>query len=216
MEEIRANNLTFKNFEKTVLSGAIFSCPIGARTALVGPAGSGKKALLLMLGGFLKPSSGSVTVNGKDIFKEPANYRKKVSLGAIDKINPLCEEMTVRENLIFASEMAGARCREENIMKMSHGLELEAFLDTPVKELPSFQAAVASIACALVAETEILILDEPTIKLMSLDADKFWEIIGSRLIGKTVIFSTKNMEEAEKHADRIVLLRNGQAVVHTV
>lgn len=208
--EIKANNLSLRNMGKAVVSGAIFSCAIGRKTALVGPEGSGKKITLLMLGGFLKPSSGSIAADGEDIGRSLGKYREKVGIGAIDRINPLSEELTVRENIGFALEIIGKKHGRGEIGGILGDFKMDAFADTPVKDLAPLQAAVASAACALAADPGIVILDEPTKRLMSADTDIFWEIAGSRLEGKTVIFSTKNLEEAEKYADKIITMEGGR------
>lgn len=210
--EIMANNLTFKTLEKTVVNSAILSCEIGQKTAIVGPEGSGKKALLLMLGGYLKPTSGSVEMDRINVFHNLKNYRKKVALGEIENINPLSKEMTPRENISFALEINGKKSTAEDVRKILDIFTIKVYADTPIKECSPLVGAIASIACALANNPEIIILDEPTKKLTSRQARKFWDILEKNLGNRTLIFSSKNFEEAEAHANKIIILENGRVI----
>lgn len=204
--EIIANNLCFKTIEKTVVSGASFTCQMEQNAALYGPEGSGKKVLLLILGGFLKPSSGSVTFDGKNIFQNLGEYRKKIGLGEIEKINPLSENLTLRENLEFFMELHGIKKKQEEIQEILDQFKINIFADTPTKECPPLARSLASLACASIHNPEIIILDEPTKKLASLQVQEFWKIAHENLAGKTVIFSTKNFEEAKANAQKIITM----------
>ena len=190
--EITANNLNFKTLGKTVINGAIFSCEMGKATAIVGPEGSGKKALLLMLGGYLKPTSGSIEADKENIFYDLKKYRKKVALGEIENINPLSAEMTPRENISFALEISGKKPEAKDIQKILDAFTIKVYADTPIKECNPLVGAITSIACALVNDPEIIILDEPTKKLTSRQAQKFWSILEENLANRTLIFSSKN------------------------
>lgn len=210
--EITANNLEFKSWEKSVISGAIFSCPLGSKTALVGPEGSGKKALLLMLGGYLKPTSGTVRLGDRDIFRDLDSYRRQVSLGEIEGINPLSPDMTVRENILFALELCGSKDRQNDADPAMDRLGLSVYADTKVRQLSPLLSAYTSLGCILVSEPSIVILDEPTKKLTSLDAESFWRKAEAGFKGKTVFFSTKDFREAEAHADKIIILECGRII----
>lgn len=202
--EITANNLTFRTIKKTVVNGASFSLRTEEKTALFGHEGSGKKAALLMLGGFLKPTSGSIRCNGRNISKNLDEYRKKIGLGEIENINPLSDSLTLQENLRFCIEMKGVKRAEKDEEETFEHFGIGAYADTPAIECNPLVCALASLACACAGDPDIIILDEPTKKLTSLQAQAFWKKLNENIGKKTLIFSTKNLEEAKANADNII------------
>jgi len=214
--EISANNLIFHTLTKTVVNGVSFSFESGQKVALYGSEGSGKKALLLMLGGYLKPTSGSVTTDDINIFSELKSYRSHVGLGEIDNINTLAEELSIRENIRFALEIGGFNYEDMTVQKILNRFNVKTYADTPIKYCPPFARAIASLACATAHNPDIVILDEPTRKLTSLESKKYWEIANSILQNKTVIFSTKNFDEARMNSNRIIALAGGRLIKETL
>lgn len=210
--EISANNLFFNTIKKPIAKGISFSCPIGQKTAIYGPESSGKKVLLLMLGGFLKPSSGSVSFNDRNISKDLEGYRKNVGLGETDEVNPLSEEFTVRENLEMCMELSGCRRQKEEVEKILQRFNLKTYRETRISQCDPLTRSLASLACVACNQPEIIILDEPTKRLSSHQAEKFWKICNGSLAGKTLIFSTKNFSEAKSNADKIITIENGYLV----
>lgn len=208
--KIRANNLVFKNIGKVVVDGASFVCMGNEQTAIVGPEGSGKRALLLMIGGFLKPSSGTVQIDRHDISDDLRGYRKIVSLGEMDGINPLILEQSPRENLRFALDMAGRRYTKESLQEIIGSFYIDTFADTPIEECSQLVRALTSLSCCLAVEPEIMILDEPTKRLSSEYRARYWEILDEKIGKKTLIFSTKDSTEAESRTDHIITLEDGR------
>jgi len=204
--KISANNLAFRSLQGTVIDGASFSFTGGQKIALYGPQGSGKKVLLLMLGGYLKPASGAIMLDNENVFHKLKAYRNHVGLGETDNINPLAEEMTIRENVEFALEIRRQNHKPKDVQKILDNFGIKVYADTPVKKCSPFACAIASLACATVHNPDIVLLDEPTKKLTSLEAKKFWEIANKIFRDETVIFSTKNFEEAKVNSDKIISL----------
>jgi ABC-type multidrug transport system ATPase subunit len=207
--KITANNLTFRTINKTIVNGVSFSSQIGQKTAIYGPEVSGKKVLLLMLGGFLKPSSGSVCFNDRNIFKDIDGYRNNIGLGEVDSINPLMEEFTPRENLDLCMNLGRRRSETESMRKILEDSDIKTYADTPIAECSPLARAATSLFCAAAGDPEIIILDEPTKRLNTHQAQKFWEIVDKYFKDKTVIFSTKNFEEAKSNAEKIIAVENG-------
>lgn len=213
--QIKANNLTFKTIQKTVVSGATFSCPTGQTTALLGPEGCGKKALLLMLGGYLKPSSGAVFFENENIFNNLGKYRKNIALGTIEALNPLVEDLTPRENIDFSIKIANQKSDKKEIQKILNDFQIKTYADTPIKDCSSLAQAVTSIACISAQNPEIIIMDEPTQKLVTIQTQKFWEILKNNFIKKTIIFSTKSQWEAKQYADNVISITPCQTLIHS-
>lgn len=204
--KISANNLVFRSLQRTVIDGVSFSFTSGQRVALYGPQDSGKKVLLLMLGGYLKPASGAIMLDNENVFHKLKAHRNHVGLGETDNVNPLAEEMTIRENIEFSLEIRGQNHKPKDVQKILDNFDIKVYADTPVKECSPFARAITSIACATVHNPDIVLLDEPTKRLTSLEAKKFWEIANNIFKDKTVIFSTKNFEEAKSNSDKIISL----------
>jgi ABC-type multidrug transport system ATPase subunit len=209
---IIANNLTFKTIKKTVVKGVSFACPSGRTIAIYGPEGSGKKVLLLMLGGYLNPSAGSVMADNENIFDDLSRYRQRVGLGEIDEINPLLDKLTARENLRLALELCGLPHGKPDVQTVLDGFGIRTYADTPLGNSTPLARAVTSLAVATLHDPEIIILDEPTKRLTSHQAKRFWEIVNTHCTDKTIIFSTKNYDEAVFNSALVLSLESGRLI----
>ncbi|MDD3006671.1 MAG: ATP-binding cassette domain-containing protein [Candidatus Pacebacteria bacterium] len=214
--KISANNLIFRTLTKTIIDSVSFFLESGQKVAFYGSEGSGKKALLLMLGGYLKPTSGTVTTDDINIFSELESYRSHIGLGEIDNINALAEEMSIRENIRFVLEIGGFNYEDITVQKVLDRFNVKTYADTSIKYCPPFARAIASLACATAHNPDIVILDEPTRRLTSLESKKYWEIANSILQNKTVLFSTKDFDEARMNSQRIIALAGGHLIKETL
>ena len=208
--ELTANNLIYKTLRATVVDGLSFSIKLSQKTAIYGPEGSGKMVLILMLGGYLKPIYGIVNLDGLNIFHNLDKYRQKVGLGEINKINSLSEDLTPRENIEFLLELSGIKDRHAEAQKILDRLGIKIYADTPISQCNPLARAVTSLACAILNGKEIIILNEPTSRLTSIQAQRFWQIAQANLSDKTVIFSTKDINEAKDNADSIITINRGR------
>ncbi len=211
--KISVNNLAFKTLQSSILEGVTFELESCSKNAIYGPQGSGKKVLLLILGGYLKPNSGSVYFNDLNILKNLKQHRQSNGLGEIVKINPLIEELTVRENIEFCAGLVKMQSVEKHTEGLLKKFNLEVFADTLVKDIAHLQRSVLSVVCASLGQKKIIFLDEPTASLTTAEVQKFWEIINANREDKTLFFTTKNETEAHAQAERVVRLEYKKATV---
>lgn len=209
--EIKLNNLGFKSLQSHLISDLCLSFQSEKRIAIYGSAGAGKTVLLLMLGGFLKPSQGSIFVDGVDIYKSKS-YRRHVGLGEVKSVNSLVEEMTPRENIEYFAGINGVKDIKGCVDGFIGKLDLGFYADTPISNVRPLVRSLTALACALVTNPQLLFLDDPSGMLVEEDAEKFWAAVDANLDGRHLFFSTKSRREAVSHADRIIDL-NANSII---
>ena len=156
MPVVEVAGITKKFGRKTVLRGIDFSAETGEQIAIIGRNGSGKSTLLQILGGLLKPDTGSIHYfSSQGNFPDFAKY-----CGYLPQDNPLLEELTVQDNLSLWSGRIGRP--EEALINM---FDLSDLLKTPVRKLSGGMKRRVSIACCLVLWPPVMIMDEPTASL---------------------------------------------------
>jgi len=191
---------------KEVLHGLSATVSQRSVTGLLGPSGGGKTTLMRCLVGVQIVTGGSVRVLG-----EPAGsaaLRKRV--GYVTQSPSVYADLTVRENARYFSSVLGAGGTTADQVIVDVGLkEQSAQL---VSTLSGGQRARASLACALLGEPELLILDEPTVGLDPVLREELWEMFAAlAAAGTTIVVSSHVMDEAGR-CDRILLLREGNLV----
>ena len=187
----------------------------GEYFVLLGPSGGGKTTLLRTIGGFHKPTKGSVLLHGQDVSHLPPDKRPT---SMVFQSYALFPHMTVLQNVGYGLKVAGVSKRE-NQEKSAAALELvglTGFAERKPHELSGGQQQRVQLARAMVLERDILLLDEP---LAALDAqlrkDMCLELKHlQEKVGITFIHVTHNQEEAMTVADRIALIANGNLVEH--
>ena len=185
----------------------------GELFCISGPDAAGKSTLLRILAGTLKPDSGSVTILGSDGVSRPPILR--YSIGYMPQRFAIYADLTAEENLEFYCAFYGlgrqaARNRVENLLRMTH---LEKFRKFQAGNLSGGMKQKLVLACALVHEPELMILDEPTTGIDPLSRREFWAILTDYLAhGKTIIYSTVYLEEALR-SNRIALMDAGRIKV---
>jgi sodium transport system ATP-binding protein len=178
---------------------------------LLGPNGAGKTTLLRMLATVIKPSAGTASVNGFDIISRPMEVKR--SIGFLSGNTRLYGRLTSREMLayfaqLYDMESGRADCR---IAELSRLLDMQNFLDQRIEKLSTGQTQKASIARCLLHDPPVLILDEPTLGLDIMTSRAIIDFIrNAAASGKTVIFSTHYMTEAELLCRRIGLQHLGR------
>ena len=184
----------------TVRRGEVFG--------LLGPNGSGKTTLLRLLMGFLRPTRGAATIDGRDSYRDSVAVHSGVSYLPGDV--RMFRGMRGRDVLTFF-----ARLRGESSAKRSVGLAARLGLDISrrVSQSSTGMRQKLALAAVLSAEVPLLVLDEPTSNLdPTVRATILTTIREAKLAGRTVIFSSHVMSEVEQVCDRVVILRNGQLV----
>ena len=203
--------------EVRALDGVDLKVDRGEFVAVVGTSGSGKSTLLHMLGGLDRPSSGSVSVDGRDLStlkdEELTIFRRR-KIGFVFQSYNLVPVLSVRENIVLPVELDGRKTDEEYIQSIIHMLGLESKLDNLPNTLSGGQQQRVAIARALAAKPAIVLADEPTGNLdsrTSQDVMGLLKITGERF-SQTIVMITHN-EELAQTADRIVRIEDGRKAV---
>jgi ABC-2 type transport system ATP-binding protein len=185
----------------------------GELFCISGPDAAGKSTLLRILAGTLKPDSGSVTILGSDGISRPPILR--YSIGYMPQRFAIYADLTAEENLDFYCAFYGlgrqaTRDRVEYLLGLTR---LEKFRKFQAGNLSGGMKQKLVLACALVHEPELMILDEPTTGIDPLSRREFWGILTDYLAqGKTIIYSTVYLEEALR-SNRIALMDSGEIKV---
>ncbi len=203
----------FKSFnEIKALNGISFQVPRGDIFAFLGPNGAGKSTALKIITTVLRPSSGSIKVNGYDTISQEHQVRE--SIGVVFQDHTLDKELTAFENLYYHSVLyqVPKRKRKEKIDLLLENIGLWARRHDQVKYFSGGMKRRVEIIRALLHEPEILILDEPTTGLDAQTRFFLWRHIGN--INQenqiTIFLTTHNLEEAEKVAKNIAIIDQGQ------
>jgi ABC-2 type transport system ATP-binding protein len=179
----------------------------------LGPNGAGKTTAINMMCGLLKPDAGQVMVHGVPLTRAGDEVRARVGVCPQDIV--LWERLTCREQLQFIGQMYGlagreARSRAEGLLD---DLGLADKRNTQARKLSGGMQRRLNLAMALVHDPEILVLDEPEAGLDPQSRVRVREYIQSLARKKTVILTTHNMDEAERVADRVAIIDQGELLV---
>jgi ABC-2 type transport system ATP-binding protein len=203
-DAVTVRHLVVDRGHRRVLPGLSCAVPAGAVTGLLGPSGSGKTTLLRALVGVQRVRSGEVTVLG-----EPAGspgLRRRV--GYVTQAPSVYPDLTVRENARHFAALYGRGARAADDAVAAVGLADAA--GQLVADLSGGQRGRASLACALVGEPELLVLDEPTVGLDPVLRVELWDRFHAlAAAGTTLLVSSHVMDEAGR-CDRLLLLREGR------
>jgi len=181
---------------------------------LVGVNGAGKTTLIKMLTTFILPTKGTAYINGYDITKD--GQKVKASIGLVtSEQNSFYYSLTGRQNLNFFASFHGLTFLEtkKKIDELASLLDIEEYLEIMFKEYSSGIRQRLSIARSLLNNPDILLIDEPTKSLDFVNANNLRLFIKeelSRKLGKTIVFTTHNLQEAEQLADRIAIMDKGK------
>ena len=178
----------------------------GETVALLGPNGAGKSTTIDMILGLLRPDSGSVSVFGMPAGKAAASG----VVGGMLQTGALIEYLSVREVVTMVASLYPRPLDVEEALRLTGAVK---FAGRRTNKLSGGQVQRVRFAIALVANPELLLLDEPTAAIDVEGRREFWAAIREVAAkGKTVIFATHYLEEADAYADRIVLLARGRIV----
>ena len=198
------------------LDGVDLAVENGEFVAIVGTSGSGKSTLLHMLGGLDRPTSGRVTVDGKDIFSlkdEALTIFRRRKIGFVFQSYNLVPVLSVYENIVLPVELDGRRPDQDYLQEVIAVLGLEKKRNSRPNQLSGGQQQRVAIARALAAKPAILLADEPTGNLdsrTSQDVLGLMKVAGQKF-SQTMVMITHN-EEIAQMADRIVRIEDGRIV----
>ena len=198
------------------LDGVDLTVEKGEFLAVVGTSGSGKSTLLHMLGGLDRPTSGSVTVDGKEIFSlkdEALTIFRRRKIGFVFQNYNLVPVLNVYENIVLPIQLDGNQPDQGYVDQIIETLGLEKKLQNLPNNLSGGQQQRVAIARALAAKPAIILADEPT---GNLDSKTSQDVMGllkvtSQRFAQTIVMITHN-EEIAQMADRIVRIEDGRIV----
>ena len=202
--------------EVRALDGVNLSVDSGEFVAIVGTSGSGKSTLLHMLGGLDRPTSGSVIVDGKDIFSlkdEALTIFRRRKIGFVFQSYNLVPVLNARENIVLPIQLDGRQVDEDFLDKIVNTLGLEKKLRSLPSQLSGGQQQRVAIARALAAAPAIILADEPTGNLDSRTSQDVLSLlkVTSQKFAQTMVMITHN-EEIAQTADRIIRIEDGRIV----
>ncbi|MEU4774846.1 ABC transporter ATP-binding protein [Micromonospora sp. NPDC023644] len=205
-EAIAVRDLVVRRGGRRVLHGVSASVPRGVVTGLLGPSGSGKTTLLRSVVGVQVLGAGSVTVLGRPAGSPELRRR----VGYLTQAPSVYADLTVRENARYFAALHGRGRAEADRAVAEVGLGSAA--GQLVGTLSGGQRSRASLACALVGEPELLVLDEPTVgQDPVLRADLWARFHAMAAAGTTLLVSSHVMDEAAR-CDRLLLIREGRLI----
>jgi len=209
---IEINNLTKQFKNALAVKNISFKMNKGKIIGLLGPNGCGKTTTIGMMLGLIKPTSGTVVINHKNIENNRTSLLEKMNF--ISPYIELPKKLTVEENLKVYGRLYGVKNLKEKISSLMEKLNLTEFRSRKTGELSSGQKNRVSLAKALINDPEILLLDEPT---ASLDPDvgdyvrSFIEDYASNK-GSTILLASHNMNEVERLCHEVMMMKNGEII----
>ena len=200
--------------EVRALDGVNICVENGEFVAIVGTSGSGKSTLLHMLGGLDRPTSGSVTVDGKNIFElkdEELTIFRRRKIGFVFQSYNLVPVLNVYENIVLPIQLDGRKVDEAFTQQIVKTLGLDGRLDALPNQLSGGQQQRVAIARALAAAPAIILADEPTGNLYSKTSQDVLSLlkVTSQKFSQTIVMITHN-EEIAQMADRIIRIEDGR------
>jgi ABC-2 type transport system ATP-binding protein len=201
---------------RTVLHDVSFSVSRGELFALLGPNGAGKTTLLKLLATLAIPDRGHVAVHGVDTAREPLLAQQRVGLCTSEE-RSFYFRLTARANLEFFGALAGlsGHTLRRRIAEVVEVVDLRGSLDMRFESYSSGMRQRLTVARALLADPEVLLLDEPTRAVDPIHAAAIRALIRDELVGrqkKTVVLATNLLEEAWRMCDRVAIIDDGRIV----
>jgi ABC-2 type transport system ATP-binding protein len=197
----------------TAVDSIDFSVREGEVFGFLGPNGAGKTTTIRMLTGLIRPTAGTATILGMDLFRNLSRIKKRI--GVVPDKSNLYDELTAYENLLFDMQLYGVpkiewKGRAESLLER---FGLQEKRNSSFAKLSHGMRRALTIAAALAHNPTMIFLDEPTTGLDVMSARKLRKMIGTlRDQGVTVFLTTHYLEEAERLCDRIGLIVKGQLV----
>jgi len=195
---IAADGVVKRFGERAALRGVSFSAAAGEVAAIIGPNGAGKTTLLSILGGLQEPTEGTVSRAPSDVGwvpQQPAVYRK----------------LSVAENLRLFARLERVGDVDARVARMLAQTGLAERAGEELGRLSGGNQQRVNIAIGLLGDPPVLLLDEPSSSLDPRQRERLWEFIHALAAGgTTVVFSTHNVQEAERYADTVLVLADGE------
>jgi ABC-2 type transport system ATP-binding protein len=182
----------------------------GEMFGLIGPDGAGKTTTIRLLCGLLRPDSGQIRVLGRDPVRE--HRRVTQSVGYLSQRFSLYGDLTVDENIAFFAEIHGVERYQPRRERLLDLTQLAPFRTRLAEQLSGGMKQKLALACTLVHEPEIILLDEPTTGVDPVSRREFWKLLAEFLAhGITIVMATPYLDEAER-CSRVALLHDGHVL----
>jgi heme exporter protein A len=208
---IQTKQLIKRVGDKVILRGVNLSIKQGQTVAILGPNGAGKSTILKVIATLIKPSSGEVLINNKELKKHALEVKSLI--GYLPHASLLYDHFTPLENLVLFGKLYGVKDVEKRAKELIEKVGLSFFLHEPVKSFSRGMIQRVAIARAIIHEPKILLLDEPHTGL-----DQQAIVILNKVIlemkaqGTTTVMVTHDFKQAAEICDRIIIVKNGKIV----
>ena len=212
MSGIQIENLVKTYGDNIAVNGLNLNLEKGKVYGFLGPNGAGKSTTMNIITGYIGATSGTVKIDGYDIFKEPEKAKKCV--GYLPEIPPLYQDMTVKEYLVFVAELKKIPAKEKmknikEVLEMTKTTQVENRL---IKNLSKGYKQRVGLAQALIGNPPLLILDEPTVGLDPKQIIEIRDLIKSLKKKHTVILSSHILSEVSAVCDYVLIISHGKLV----
>jgi len=210
---IHAEGLVVRFGDKVAVDGIDIDVKSGEIYGFLGPNGAGKTTTIKVLTTLLHPSSGNIIIDGLKLPNENTEVRK--TIGFVQQMISLDKDISVKENILCRGYMhkVPKDIIKKRMNNLTEALGLTPFLDYTVVNLSGGWQRKTAIACALMHEPKILVLDEPTAGLDTQSRHMLWDMIRQlNKAGTTIFLTTHYIEEAENLCDRVAILNKGKIV----
>lgn len=207
MVEIEALHKSFG--KQQVLKGLDLNLSTGGTTAILGPNGSGKTTLIKSILGMVVPTNGAIKVNGAEVRKE-WHYREQI--GYMPQIANFPANLRVKELIKMIEDLRNDKANPDPLIEL---FGLEAFLNKKLGELSGGTRQKVNAVLALMFDSTIIILDEPTTGLDPVALIKLKDLLtGYKKEGRTILITTHIMDFVEEMADNVMFLLEGKVYFH--
>ena len=210
---IEASGLVKRYKEVTALDGVDLAVERGTVLGMLGPNGAGKTTTVRVLTTLLRPDAGSARVAGIDVLADPREVRRRIGLSG--QYAAVDEYLTGFENLEMIGRLyhLGRRHSRDRARQLLGQFRLEDAADRPAKTYSGGMRRRLDLAGALVADPEVIFLDEPTTGLDPIGRLEMWDVIAGLVAsGTTLLLTTQYLEEADRLADQIVVVDHGRVI----
>ena len=210
---VEIQNLVKNYGTKNAVDDISFTIKEGEIVGFLGPNGAGKSTTMNIITGYLSATSGTVTVGGKDIFKEPLEVKRQI--GFLPEQPPLYIDMTVYEYLSFVYDLKGCTFnKREHLKEVMEKVKVHDVQNRLIKNLSKGYKQRVGIAGAIIGNPKFIIFDEPTVGLDPVQIIEIRNLI--RSLGKkhTVILSTHILPEVQAICDRVIIINNGKLIAN--
>ncbi|MBQ8140725.1 MAG: ABC transporter ATP-binding protein [Clostridia bacterium] len=211
---IEVKNLVKKYGDRVAVDGLTFKLSDGKIHGFLGPNGAGKSTTMNVITGCLSATAGSVTINGIDISKSPAEAKKKI--GYLPEIPPLYENMTPYEYLVFVGEAKKVPYEKlyrnvKSVMELTH---IEDVGNRLIKNLSKGYRQRVGIAQTMLGNPDVIVLDEPMVGLDPKQIIEVRDLIKKLGQVKTILISSHILSEISEICDDIIIISHGKMIAH--